>query len=54
MLEHPINGTAVVRDQKPIHEPSLAEALDGMVPADWYRELDSRVFFFLQQTTAIS
>ncbi|MGI9822206.1 DUF7002 family protein [Agromyces sp. Marseille-Q5079] len=49
VLEHQTHGTAVVRDQKPIHEPSLAEALDGMTPADWYRELNSRVFFFLRQ-----
>lgn len=49
VLEHPVHGTAVLRDQKPIHEPSLAEALDGMVPADWYGELNSRVFFFLQR-----
>ncbi|WP_136709606.1 hypothetical protein [Agromyces sp. H66] len=49
VLEHPIHGTAVIRDQKPIHEQSLAEALDGMTPVDWYGELNSRVFFFLQQ-----
>lgn len=48
-LDHPVHGAAVVRDQKPIHEPSLAEALDGMSPADWYTELNSRVFFFLQE-----
>ena len=40
VLEHAIHGTAVVRDQKPIHEPSLAESLVGMTPADWYGELD--------------
>ncbi|WP_232499402.1 DUF7002 family protein [Agromyces humatus] len=50
VLEHPIHGgVAVVRDQKPIHEPSLAEALDDMAPVDWYDELNSRVFFFLQR-----
>lgn len=49
VLEHPVHGTAVLRDQKPIHEPSLAEALDGMSPTDWYTELNSRVFFFLQE-----
>lgn len=49
VLEHIEYGIAVVRDQKPIHEPSLAEALDGMAPADWYAELNSRVFFFVQE-----
>lgn len=49
VLDHSVHGTAVIRDQKPIHEPSLAEALDGMSPADWYAELNSRVFFFLQE-----
>lgn len=49
LLDHPVHGAAVVRDQKPIHEPSLAEALDGMSPAEWYTELNSRVFFFLQE-----
>lgn len=49
VLEHPAHGTAVVRDQKPIHEPSLVEALEGMSAAEWYAELNSRVFFFLQE-----
>lgn len=49
VLDHPVHGNAVLRDQKPIHEPSLAAALDGMSPADWYAELNSRVFFFPQE-----
>lgn len=49
VLKHAVHGIAVVRDQKPIHEPSLADALDGMSPTDWYTELNSRVFFFLQE-----
>ena len=49
VLEHPDHGSAVIRDQKPMHEPSLVEALVEMKPADWYLELNSRVFFFLQR-----
>lgn len=42
-------GRAEIRDQKPIHEPSLAMALDGgMEPREWYELLNQRVFFFLQ------
>jgi hypothetical protein len=48
VLEHTAYGTATVRDQKPIHEPSLAEALDDMTVGEWYEVLNERVFFFLQ------
>jgi hypothetical protein len=48
-LEHPALGTAVVRDQKPIHVPSLQEALSDLTVAEWLRELNSRVFFFLYE-----
>lgn len=48
VIEHADFGMATVRDQKPIHEPSLAEALDDMTVAEWYGVLNERVFFFLQ------
>ena len=48
VIEHPLHGTAIVRDQKPIHEESLAEVLTDMSVAEWLDELNSRVFFFLQ------
>lgn len=39
---------AVVRDNKPLNERKLARALqDGLTPADWYRILNARVFFWL-------
>lgn len=42
---------AVVRDQKPMDDASLARCLqDGLAPADWYRLLNSRVFFWLSRT----
>lgn len=48
-VSHPEFGSAVIRDQKPIHAESLAVALDDdLTVDDWIRELDSRVFFFLQ------
>lgn len=49
MLSHPMLGTAVIRDQKPINESALSEALSDMTVTDWYLELNSRVFFFLQK-----
>ena len=42
-------GSASIRDQKPLHEPSLALALTDMSPHEWYVALNSRVFFFLQR-----
>ena len=40
--------TAWIRDQKPLHEKQLAACLtDGLLPADWYRTLNGKVFFWL-------
>jgi hypothetical protein len=39
---------AVVRDQKPMREGSLAACLTGgLTPSDWYVTLNERVFFWL-------
>jgi hypothetical protein len=41
---------AVVRDQKPMRENALAKCLtDGLAPADWYRILNDRAFFWLSR-----
>jgi len=48
-LEHPDYGTAVIRHQKAMHEPSLAAALEELTPSEWYTMLNDRVFFFLQK-----
>ena len=48
VLEHAEFGTAVIRHQKAIHEPSLDDALDDMTLAEWYAALNDRVFFHLQ------
>ena len=43
-------GCAVVRDQKPMDDASLTRCLqDGLAPRDWYRLLNSRVFFWLSR-----
>lgn len=51
IIRHPEHGLAVVRDQKPLHEGRLRGCLrDGLTPRDWYRLLNSRVFFWLTRT----
>ncbi|MCQ8241516.1 DUF7002 family protein [Rhizosaccharibacter radicis] len=41
---------AVVRDQKPMDDPSLLRCLqDGLRPVDWYRLLNGKVFFCLSR-----
>lgn len=49
-LAHPIQGRAVIRDNKPISDSKLLKVLEGsMAPADWYRMLNARVFFWLSR-----
>ena len=39
---------AVIRDQKPMDDAGLARCLDGgLLPEDWYRLLNGKVFFWL-------
>lgn len=45
-IEHPVFGTATIRDQKPMRERSLLSCLDGVTPEEWYQILNSRVFFW--------
>lgn len=46
-ITSPANGQAVVRDQIPLREAVLERVLeDGLTPADWYRLLNSFVFFW--------
>jgi len=48
VIEHPRLGRAVVRDQKPMDDTGLRRCLqDGLVPEDWYRLLNERVFMWL-------
>ncbi len=47
-IEHPRHGPALIRDQKPLNEAALARVLrDGLEPADWYRLLNGKVFFWV-------
>jgi hypothetical protein len=50
-INHAVHGRAVIRDQKPMSDRSVCRALvgSGLKPADWYRELNSRVFFWLSE-----
>jgi hypothetical protein len=49
-IEHAVHGRAVIRDQKPMSDRSVRKALiGGLKPAEWYRELNSRVFFWLTE-----
>jgi hypothetical protein len=47
-ITHRKHGRAVIRDQKPMSESALRKCLDHSVtPAEWYRILNRRVFFWL-------
>jgi hypothetical protein len=46
-IEHDIYRPAVIRDQKPMSEKALRKCLRGMTPTQWYRLLNSKVFFWL-------
>jgi hypothetical protein len=47
-IQHPIHGTALIRDQKPMTDESVRRALadTGLTPSDWYQLLNRRVFFW--------
>lgn len=47
VIHHPLHGTATIRDQKPLIESKLRGSLRGCTLEDWYRLLNSRVFFWL-------
>jgi len=49
-IVHPKHGKAVIRDQKPMDDRGLRRALtDGLMPEDWYRILNAKVFFWLTE-----
>ena len=45
-LEHPEHGRVVVSDNAPLREEVLRAILVGMEPAEFYRLLNARVFFW--------
>jgi hypothetical protein len=51
ILTHPVHGTALIRDQKPLSEKRLASCLcDGITVKQWLRLLNRRVFFWLEES----
>jgi hypothetical protein len=49
-IEHPTLGKATIRDQGPMHSDNVVTRfLDDLTPPDWYRMLNSRVFFWLTE-----
>jgi hypothetical protein len=50
VIRHPKLGTATIRDQRPMHSDEVVKRfLDDLTPAQWYRTLNSRVFFWLTE-----
>ena len=49
-IENPRLGSALIRDQWPLSDATLAPVLqDGMTPADWYALLNARVFCWVDE-----
>lgn len=45
-IHHPVHGTAVIRDQKPMRPEWLTKVLVGVNPQQWYELLNRKTFFF--------
>jgi hypothetical protein len=48
-ITHPEHGTAVIRDQKPMHESALLRCLCNMTPRQWYELLNRKSFFWVTE-----
>ncbi len=48
-IRHEVYGTAQIRDNKPINETVLRRTLVGLTEPEWYRSINSRVFFWLTE-----
>jgi hypothetical protein len=48
-IHHAVHGTAWIRDNKPINETVLRRTLVGVSEPEWYRSLNGRVFFWLNE-----
>lgn len=48
-ITHPVYGTAVIRDQKPMSDRSLKKCLKTVTPKAWYKTLNRMVFFWLTE-----
>lgn len=45
-IRHPLHGTAIIRDQRPMPENELEQLLVGMGPREWYKLINGKVFFW--------
>jgi uncharacterized protein DUF7002 len=50
VIRNPQHGTAVIRDQKPMHETVLQKCLVDCTPRQWYQFLNRKVFFWLTES----
>ena len=48
-IAHPIHGSAVIRDQKPMHENALLKCLHNITPREWYELLNRKSFFWVSE-----
>ena len=52
-LEHPLYGTAFVRDQLPMPENKLRGCLMDMTPQEWYELINRKSFFWVDKTPLV-
>lgn len=45
-IKHPVHGTAVIRDNKPLHASALEKCLVDMTPREWCELLNGYCFFW--------
>lgn len=51
LLEHPCHGRVILNDHLPLSEQALEKCLDDhLTPADWLRLLNSRIFFWADES----
>ena len=48
-VNHPRHGIAWIRDQRPLSDAGLLRALSDMTPQAWYRLLNGKVFFWVNE-----
>jgi hypothetical protein len=54
LIEHPLYGRAIIRDQRPLDESRLARCLTGGIsPAQWLRVINRKVFFWVDRKRLI-
>ena len=48
-IQHPIHGTAVIRDQWPMPPEHLTRGLNGITPQQWYQFINRKAFLWLSE-----